>query len=186
MNPTRPDYSDRLLPPHNPSVVGSIPTGPTESANSSAGEVWCDLFKILANSVTLKFEVKARLKVHPETLARPKVPRHAKGSVGSDSPLAEDYLIDPPRRNTDCVGESILTELERLQKLLKQDLTRVNRVHGLWHHHSLVAVHNLDVFGPRNGPAKTNSPLVVDPNAVRVCAIAMKLLQSTARLNSQI
>jgi hypothetical protein len=28
MNPTRPDYSDRVLPPHNPSVVGSIPTGP--------------------------------------------------------------------------------------------------------------------------------------------------------------
>jgi hypothetical protein len=29
MNPTSPDYSERLQPPHNPSVVGSIPTGPT-------------------------------------------------------------------------------------------------------------------------------------------------------------
>ena len=29
MNPTPPDHSDRLQPPHNPSVVGSIPTGPT-------------------------------------------------------------------------------------------------------------------------------------------------------------
>jgi hypothetical protein len=26
---TSPDHSDSLLPPHNPSVVGSIPTGPT-------------------------------------------------------------------------------------------------------------------------------------------------------------
>ena len=25
MNPTPPDHSDRLLPPHNPSVAGSIP-----------------------------------------------------------------------------------------------------------------------------------------------------------------
>ena len=29
MNPTPPDHSDRLQPPHNPPVVGSIPTGPT-------------------------------------------------------------------------------------------------------------------------------------------------------------
>jgi hypothetical protein len=29
MNPTPPDRSDRLHPPYNPSVVGSIPTGPT-------------------------------------------------------------------------------------------------------------------------------------------------------------
>jgi len=29
MNPTSPDHSDRLQPPHNPSVVGLIPTGPT-------------------------------------------------------------------------------------------------------------------------------------------------------------
>ena len=29
MKPTPPDQSDRLLPPHNPSVVGSIPTGAT-------------------------------------------------------------------------------------------------------------------------------------------------------------
>ena len=29
MIPTAPDQSDPLLPPHNSSVVGSIPTGPT-------------------------------------------------------------------------------------------------------------------------------------------------------------
>ena len=29
MNPTSPDHSDRMQPPHNLSVVGSIPTGPT-------------------------------------------------------------------------------------------------------------------------------------------------------------
>ena len=31
MNPTSPDQSDRKQPPHNPPVVGSIPTGPTTS-----------------------------------------------------------------------------------------------------------------------------------------------------------
>jgi hypothetical protein len=29
VNPTPPNQSDRLPPPHNPSVVGSMPTGPT-------------------------------------------------------------------------------------------------------------------------------------------------------------
>jgi len=31
LNLTPPDYSDGLLPPHNPSVVGSIPSRPTKS-----------------------------------------------------------------------------------------------------------------------------------------------------------
>jgi hypothetical protein len=31
MHPTSPDHSDRLQPPHNPPVVGSILTGPTAS-----------------------------------------------------------------------------------------------------------------------------------------------------------
>jgi hypothetical protein len=35
MNPTSPDQSDRLQPPHNLSVVGSIPTGPINQAVSS-------------------------------------------------------------------------------------------------------------------------------------------------------
>jgi hypothetical protein len=30
---TLPDHSDRMQPPHNPSVVGSIPTGPTDFPN---------------------------------------------------------------------------------------------------------------------------------------------------------
>jgi hypothetical protein len=34
-NPTPLDQSDRLLPPHNPSVVGSIPTGPTRRNTKS-------------------------------------------------------------------------------------------------------------------------------------------------------
>jgi hypothetical protein len=30
MKSTPPDHSDGMQPPHNPSVVGSIPTGPTK------------------------------------------------------------------------------------------------------------------------------------------------------------
>jgi hypothetical protein len=44
MNPTSSDHSDGMLPPHNPSVVGSIPTVPTscqatkvKSLNAEAG-----------------------------------------------------------------------------------------------------------------------------------------------------
>src|SRR5665213_3786628 len=35
MNLTPQDHSDRLFPPHNPSVVGSIPTGPTRLGEDS-------------------------------------------------------------------------------------------------------------------------------------------------------
>src|ERR1019366_1162847 len=42
MNPTSPDKSDHLQPPHNPSVVGSIPTGPTTDVRQPYDSHQCD------------------------------------------------------------------------------------------------------------------------------------------------
>jgi hypothetical protein len=47
-NPTPPDQSDHLLPPHNPSVVGSIPTGPSlQTITQFKMEVRKSIFEIL-------------------------------------------------------------------------------------------------------------------------------------------
>jgi hypothetical protein len=127
-----------------------------------------------------------RLKVHPESLAGAKIARHAKSAIGSNSPLAKDDLIDPPRRNTNDVGESILAEVERPDVLLEQDLSRVNWVHGPCHHHSLVVVNYLDDFGPCAGPTKTDSRLVIDIDSISACTIASKLLQSITRWNARV
>jgi hypothetical protein len=40
MNPTSPDHSDRLQPPHNPPVVGLIPTDPTPSYFLALPKIW--------------------------------------------------------------------------------------------------------------------------------------------------
>src|ERR1039458_7857336 len=39
MNPTSPDQSDRLQPPHNPSVAGSIPAGPPPALPTESQDV---------------------------------------------------------------------------------------------------------------------------------------------------
>jgi hypothetical protein len=43
INSTRPDHSDRSLPPHNPVVVGSIPTGPTQPHSALLSPTWPNL-----------------------------------------------------------------------------------------------------------------------------------------------
>ena len=38
------------------------------------------------------------------------------------------YLVDPARRNADRLCQPVLTDVEWAEKLLEQDLTRMNRL----------------------------------------------------------
>ena len=49
-----------------------------------------------------------------------------------------------------------------------------------------MVVHYLHVFGACFRPAKTDAPLIVDPDAVLAGSIALQSLQSIARWHTQI
>ena len=51
---------------------------------------------------------------------------------------------------------------------------------------SLVVVHDLNVGGPRIGPRKTNTPLIIDAYCVLPFAVALQCLKTIRRRHPQI
>ena len=47
-------------------------------------------------------------------------------------------------------------------------------------------VNNLDLVGVAGLPAKTNTPLIVDPNTVLALSISAELLKTITRRNAQV
>jgi hypothetical protein len=82
-----------------------------------------------------------------------------------------------------------LADVEWDQKLLEQDLTRMNRLMRAFHDQFLplsVIVDDFDVSGPRSRPGKADSPLIIDSDAVLPHPFAPESLQSIPRGYPQI
>src|SRR6266542_3983575 len=116
-------------------------------------------------------EVVLGLKVQPEPLRGPKVPGQPKRGVRRNCPRAVDDLVDPTRRNSDVLGQPVLTDPHGLEELLSQYLAWMDRWKSLGHHLLLVVVHDLDVERIRAPPPEADPPPVVDPDAVLARAI---------------
>jgi hypothetical protein len=55
-----------------------------------------------------------------------------------------------------------------------------------WHHCASMVINNLDFIGVTGLPAKTDTPLIIDPNTVLAFSFSAKLLQSIAGRNAQV
>ena len=102
---TRPDH-----PPH----VARLRPAPK---NLGAGE----------RSFADEFEAVSGLQIRPESIRRAERPSKPRGRVGGDLALPMNDLVDESSRHVDRQGEPVLADLQRLEKLLEQDLTRVDR-----------------------------------------------------------
>src|SRR6478735_3075987 len=74
------------------------------------------------------------LQTGPEPFGSSEEPRQAQTGVRCHRTLAGDDLTYPALRDTDLLGESILSDLHRLQKLLDEDFAGSgirNRAHGV-------------------------------------------------------
>ena len=119
-----------------------------------------------AGPVPLDLEFEPDLEVEPEPLGGAEVPRETKSGVGRDATLAEDDLVDPPWRNPNVLGEAVLTEPMRLEKLGQEDFAGVDGSELRHGGHLLVVVDDLDVERVGDAPDEADAPLVVDANAV--------------------
>jgi hypothetical protein len=131
-------------------------------------------------------KIVVRLKVDPELRARIEKPGKPECRIGRDRPLTFDDPCDSIDRHPQGLGERLGGQLEFVEKLRLQNLARMNRS-SLCHDSSLsVVVHNLNVVGIAILPAKANSVLIVDPNAVPSCPISSELLEPVCRRAGQV
>src|SRR6185295_11780223 len=84
-------------------------------------------------TVLLDFQVVANLEIQPEAFAHAKETRQAERRVRNDRPLTVNDFVDTTRRYADILGEPILAQTQRSQKLLEKDLSRVYRWNFLTH-----------------------------------------------------
>jgi hypothetical protein len=108
------------------------------------------------------FEIVPRLEVHPELRLYPKEAAQAQGCICRDPSLPMDNLVNTTRRHPDRLGQMVLADLHWLQKILKQNLPRMDRRKvALGHHLTSVIVNNFHVIRITVTPHKTHTPLIV-------------------------
>jgi hypothetical protein len=127
------------------------------------------------------FEIIPRLEVHPELRLHPKEAAQAQRGIRRDPPLPMDNLINATRRHPDRLGQMVLADLHRLQKILQQNLPRMDRRKlALGHHLTSVIVHNFHAIGVTVTPHKAHAPLIVHTDAMLSLAITGQRLKSIA------
>jgi hypothetical protein len=93
-----------------------------------------------------------------------------------------DNLVNTTRRHPDRLGQIVLAELHWLQKILKQNLPRMDRRKvSLGHHFTSVIVNDFYLIRVTVTPHKTHAPLIVHPNTMLSLAIMGQRFESVAR-----
>src|SRR4030095_11784385 len=130
------------------------------------------LIQSVSEGLTRGFEIVPRLEIHPEVRLHPKEAAQSQGCICRDSSLPMDNLVNATRRHPDRLGQMVLTDLHWLQKIIKQNLPRMDRRKvALGHHLTSVIVNNFYVIRVTVTPHKTHTPLIVHPNTMLSLAI---------------
>ena len=78
-------------------------------------------------AIALDLEVVARLHIEPEPFGRAEVASQAEGGIRADGTGAVYDLVDATRGDADVLGQAVLREAERLEKVVREDFARMNR-----------------------------------------------------------
>ena len=141
--------------------------GPCQLHQMLAGPVEHDdlLFETISQAIPLRFQVVVGLQVEPELFGSPKVTCEAQGRVCGHGARSVDDLVDSAWRNADILREAVLGYAESSQKVLEQDLARVDRLVLSGGHKPSVVIDDFNLVCVALNPAEAYPPLVVDPYA---------------------
>ena len=85
--------------------------------------------------------------------------------ICADPPLAVHNLVDPHGWNAYVFGQAILADAHWLQELFKKYFAWMNR-RIVSHNYTSMIINNLNFVYAVISPFKTDSPLIIDANAV--------------------
>lgn len=84
------------------------------------------VFESCAKVVTLDLEIIPRLQIEPEAITCAEVASKTERSVRRNASCAMDNFVDTPRGHTDVLGEPVLRNPERLQKVQSEHFAGMN------------------------------------------------------------
>lgn len=83
---------------------------------------------------SLHHEIVVGLQVDPELRSRVEGLGEKPSGLRGDPPLPTNDLVDPLDRDREVRGQGYLSQSQRLQELIPQNLARVGRNSVLWKH----------------------------------------------------
>ncbi|OGQ96826.1 MAG: hypothetical protein A2521_04840 [Deltaproteobacteria bacterium RIFOXYD12_FULL_57_12] len=126
------------------------------------------------------------MEIEPELCLHIKIAPESQCGIGGDGPAAMNNFIDTPWSYPDIFREPILTDSQWFKKLRKENFTGMNGGEiTLCHNDLSMVVGDLDIVGVTALPYETNSPLLVDADAVLTFSGTAKSLQMIRRWDTE-
>ena len=126
------------------------------------------------------------LSTKPITVGQTEEAAEPQISISSDAAFPRDNISNALGRNIDFLCQTILANTHGFEKLLQEEVTGGDRIE--FSHMSLfsVVIHNFYIFNACIGPAKTDTPLIINTNAVLTFSVADQRFKAIARGYPQI
>ena len=125
------------------------------------------LSQLFLGGVLSYIKIVIHLQSQPELRRHLKISCQPQCSISGNRTFPVNDLIDTTWRNMDVLGQSVLADFFRLQKLFHEDFSRVEREHFLFTHgHLLMVIDDFNVISVFFLPDKTNTPLIIYSDAV--------------------
>ena len=125
------------------------------------------LSQLFLGGVLSYIKIVIHLQSQPELRRHLKISCQPQCSISGNRTFPVNDLIDTTWRNMDVLGQSVLADFFRLQKLFHKDFSRVKREHFLFTHgHLLMVIDDFNVISVFFLPDKTNTPLIIYSDAV--------------------
>jgi hypothetical protein len=152
------------------------------------------------------FRIETRLAAQPIALGQIEKFAQAQIGVGGDTAPPGNDFADALRRDADLFGQPVVADAHRFQKIIMQDLARVNG-RKAWSRHvgdigkvdavkvfnanghgvlCSVVINDFNIVGVSALKAKANPPLVIDADAPLSGAVAGERFQPVAGRDAQV
>jgi hypothetical protein len=126
------------------------------------------LVNLFGKLVLGNFEIARSLKIHPKARTGMEIPAETHSCIGRDAAAFADNFSDASHRNTQIEGKAVHTQAERLEIVLAEDFSGVDRrkFFSASHDLLLVIIDNCDLKRVSTFPNRTDPPLIIDTDAV--------------------
>ena len=126
------------------------------------------------------------LTVKPELRAVAEVGGKAHSRVRRNASLSGNDTLNAALRHGGVHGKTVLAYAQGLQELLIQYFPWMHRRHAVVHLHLLMVIGDFHRAGVSFFPDETESPLVIDTDAVLACPVSFQGFKAVSRRNAQV
>ena len=122
------------------------------------------------------------LQIQPKTFGSPEIAGKPHSCIGGDASIFPDDFIHSGCWNMESLGEGVNAHFQRLQIFFPKDFPGVDWAHTICGHSvsPLMVINYFNVYRTIVRPSETQTPLLVNPDAVQAFTISGERLKTVS------